>query len=101
MAKYKSLLLPHRWVSAGRVRKCYHSAKHELHKGDSVLEVKVGIGWQGYCRPCGEDMIRAAIEQLNRELSFARESCEVDPGARSHLRGGHDARLDPPRPPRA
>jgi len=66
MAKYKSLLVPHRWVAAGRARKCYHSPGHQINKGDRVLEVKVQMGWQGYCRPCGQEMIRVATEELSK-----------------------------------
>jgi hypothetical protein len=65
MAKqHRSILVPHRWVEAGRVRKCHHDAKHEIVKGDRVLEIKVNMAWFGYCRSCGEEMIRQGIAKL-------------------------------------
>jgi hypothetical protein len=66
MPKHKSLLIGIRWVSAGRSRKCYHSASHSIAMGDPVLEVKVGLGWQGYCRECAAEMIVSAVESLER-----------------------------------
>jgi hypothetical protein len=66
MPKHKSLLVPHRWTVAGRSRKCYHSPNHSVGKGDLVLEVKVQIGWQGYCEPCALEMIRLASAELQQ-----------------------------------
>jgi hypothetical protein len=64
MAIYKGLVIPVRWVVAGRARKCYHSSKHEIIKGDRVLEVKVKLAWYGYCEECAEAMLRSAISEL-------------------------------------
>jgi hypothetical protein len=64
MATYKSLLVGLRWVEAGKARKCYHSKKHAVSKGDRVLEVKVGMGWFGYCEACGYEMLRLASAEL-------------------------------------
>jgi hypothetical protein len=64
MAVYKSLVVPARWVEAGRSRKCYHSPKHEVCKGDRVLEVKVKLAWYGYCEACAKEMLRSAISEL-------------------------------------
>jgi hypothetical protein len=55
MAKYKSLLIGWEVVHAGRARKCYHSKKHEVRKGDVVLEVKVNMADQGYCIECARN----------------------------------------------
>ena len=64
LATFKSLLIGTRWVEAGRSRKCYHNKKHSIVKGDRVLEVRVGIGWQGYCKNCAAEMIQMAAEEL-------------------------------------
>jgi len=64
MARHRSVLIPFRWVEAGRVRKCYHDPDHEIVKGDRVLEVKVKLAWFGYCQSCGQEMLRAAIATL-------------------------------------
>jgi len=65
MPQHKSLLVGMRWVAAGRKRKCYHNPKaHVIHQHDAVLEVRVGMSWQGYCEVCGREMIRLAIEEL-------------------------------------
>ena len=64
MAKYKELLLSTRIVEAGRKRKCYHSRKHEIQKGELCFEVKEGIGWKGYCAECAEAMIAQADRNL-------------------------------------
>ncbi len=64
MAKYKSLLVSARIVSAGRKRKCYHSPKHAITKGDLCLEVKDGLNWQGYCLSCAAEMVDVATSGL-------------------------------------
>lgn len=64
MARYKTLLVPHRVAVAGRKRKCFHSPEHHVIKGDIVLEVKKQRSWSGYCLPCAREMIRLAQEQL-------------------------------------
>jgi RNA polymerase-binding transcription factor DksA len=69
MAGHKSLLIGLRWVVAGRQRKCYHSKKHSISKGDRVLEVKVGLSWYGYCEDCGREMLRAAIAAATASLN--------------------------------
>lgn len=64
MPKYKSLLIKTEWVTAGRVRKCYHDAKHKIVKGDNVLEAADGLGMNGYCESCGHKMIAEAKGRL-------------------------------------
>jgi hypothetical protein len=66
MPRHKSLLVTFRWVEAGRSRKCYHSPSHLIAKGDRVLEVKVQRGFQGYCEACGQETIRSALADLQR-----------------------------------
>jgi hypothetical protein len=60
MAKYKELLISPRVVEAGKKRKCYHSRKHEIHKGDICLEVRDGMAWKGYCVECAAGMLEQA-----------------------------------------
>jgi hypothetical protein len=64
MADYKSLVVRSEWKIAGRQRKCYHSAKHSISKGDVVLEVSANPGIHGYCVVCGQAMIKAALDRL-------------------------------------
>jgi hypothetical protein len=64
MARYKTLLVPHRVVAAGKKRKCFHSAEHQVLKGDIVLEIKEVRQWKGYCLPCAKEIMRQAYEQL-------------------------------------
>ena len=66
MPAHKSLLINSQWVIAGRVRKCYHDKKHEIVKGDNVLEAADGMGMNGYCAICGHKMIAQAKEKLDR-----------------------------------
>jgi hypothetical protein len=66
MADYKSLVVKSEWKIAGRQRKCYHSAKHSISKGDAVLEVFANPGVHGYCLLCGHAMITAALDRLNK-----------------------------------
>jgi len=72
MPKYKSILKDSQVVSAGRKRKCYHNKKHQISKGDIVLEVKEGAQTpQGYCIECGKEMIRIAegcIQALKADI---------------------------------
>jgi hypothetical protein len=65
MAKFKSLIVGSKVVPAGRARKCYHSNKHGVRKGDLVLEVKVGMGWHGYCTQCALEMIEESVARLS------------------------------------
>jgi hypothetical protein len=64
VAKFKDLLISTRIVEAGRKRKCYHSPKHAIHKGDLCFEVKEGLAWKGYCLPCAEGMLNQAEADL-------------------------------------
>lgn len=64
MARYKGLLIGCEFVTAGRARKCYHSPKHDIRKGDRVFEVQVGFGRHGYCLECAREMLRCAEEEL-------------------------------------
>ena len=66
MPAHKNLLINTQWVIAGRVRKCYHDKKHEIVKGDNVLEAADGMGMSGYCEACGQRMIAQAKEKLDR-----------------------------------
>lgn len=66
MPAHKSLLINAQWLIAGRVRKCYHDEKHEIVKGDNVLEAADGMGMNGYCEMCGQKMIAQAKEKLGR-----------------------------------
>ena len=72
MARHKSLLIPMRWVTAGRARKCYHSAEHLIQRDDELLEVKVGIGWHGYCMECA----KAMIDQSESALREHSTNCD-------------------------
>ena len=65
MAKYKSLLKAVEVVTAGRKRKCYHSPKHNITKGDNVLQVQERFAKRGYCQTCGAQMLRVAQERLD------------------------------------
>jgi hypothetical protein len=64
MARYKSILVGVRVVHAGRVRKCYHSKKHTIVKGDIVLEVRQDMAWFGYCEACGAEILRFAAAEV-------------------------------------
>jgi len=64
MARYKSILVGVRVVHAGRRRKCYHSNKHKIVKGDIVLEVKQDMGWFGYCSECGAEILKKAAVDI-------------------------------------
>jgi hypothetical protein len=66
MPAHKNLLINTQWVIAGRVRKCYHDKKHQIVKGDNVLEAADGMGMNGYCEPCGQKMIAQAKEKLDK-----------------------------------
>ena len=65
MSNYKSLIVSHRIVMAGRRRKCYHDGKHQLHKGDSCLEVREAMHWKGYCFRCAREMLIRAQRSLS------------------------------------
>lgn len=75
MPKFKSLLVQYQLVTAGRLRKCYHSKKCKIVKGDTVLEVRTGLPWQGYCIECAQSMVADAtadLKQLSSSLASAR-----------------------------
>lgn len=65
MARYKSILVGVRVVHAGKRRKCYHSSKHTIVKGDIVLEVKQEMAWFGYCLECGAEILRTAAAEIS------------------------------------
>lgn len=74
MPLLKQILKSYRVVAAGRARKCYHSRKHEIRKGDTVLEVKDGLAWPGYCAECAKEMLRQArsgLDDLERDIPTA------------------------------
>jgi hypothetical protein len=60
VAKYKELLTSTRIVKAGKKRKCYHSRKHQIQKGDICVEVKDRMAWKGYCSECAAGMLEQA-----------------------------------------
>jgi hypothetical protein len=68
MPKFKSLFVGYRVVFAGKKRKCYHNANHQIAKGDIVLEVRENLGWKGYCNECAIEM----FDQSARRLADAR-----------------------------
>lgn len=65
MARHKSLVLGYQVVAAGKARKCYHDGKHAIRKGDTVIEVREGTRWKGYCVECGKAMVLIGKETLN------------------------------------
>ena len=69
MAKFKELLISTRLVPAGRRRKCYHSPKHSIKKGELCLEVRDGIGWKGYCSTCATGMLDQAANSLQKIIN--------------------------------
>ena len=61
-------------VTAGR-RKCNHSKKHPIEKGDVCLAVKDPYwgSWRSYCAECGAAILEVAerdLEQLAAELEI-------------------------------
>ncbi len=64
MPKHKSLVVGHRIVNAGKLRRCYHDRKHLMPKGSFCLEVRDGLAWKGYCASCAAEMINQAATQL-------------------------------------
>ena len=65
MAVYKDLLSGCRIASAGKRRKCYHSPKHSILKGQVCLEVRAGLGYQGYCKECAFEMLQRARSSVD------------------------------------
>ena len=66
MAKHKSLVISAEVVNAGRKRKCVHSHKHAILKGDLCLEVKEKLSLKGYCVVCASAMIGQAQDRLTQ-----------------------------------
>ena len=66
MPKFKSILVGCRIVRAGRKRKCYHNRKHEIRKGEIVLEAKSNMNWQGYCRDCADEMFKETTREIEK-----------------------------------
>lgn len=65
MAKFKSILKKVSVKTASRKRKCYHSKKHEIVKGDLVLEIDSGLkGTSGYCSKCAAEMLESAKKSI-------------------------------------
>lgn len=78
MAQIKNITIGQRVVQAGRRRKCYHNKTHLISKGDTCLEVRNGMGWNGYCSECGLAMVEASVQQLieiKRRLVSGDENC--------------------------
>lgn len=64
MAAFKNLLIPYRVVVAGKKRKCYHNSKCSIVKGDTLIEVRAGQAWFGYCLSCAGAMVTNATDDL-------------------------------------
>ncbi len=74
MAKVKQVLKPVSVRVAGRKRKCYHSKKHSIAKGESCLVVKDPAynSDRGYCVECGNAILEVAeadLEKLKADLN--------------------------------
>lgn len=69
MAAVKNVLKHLSTEVAGRKRKCYHSKKHEILKGETCLVVHDGPQSQtAYCAACAADILAKAGRSLS-ELS--------------------------------
>jgi hypothetical protein len=74
MAKVKQVMKPVSVKVAGRKRKCYHSKKHSIAKGESLLTVKDPAygNYRGYCLKCGNDILdraQADLDNLKADLN--------------------------------
>ena len=72
MPKYKSLLVGHEVVNAGKARNCRHNGNHRIVKGEVLLHVRDGIAWRGYCGQCVSEMVRQArmaLDEIERRLA--------------------------------
>ncbi|WP_422743599.1 hypothetical protein ACN27E_18335 [Mycobacterium sp. WMMD1722] len=69
MAAVKNVLKHLSTEVAGRKRKCYHTKKHEILKGETCLVVHDGPQSQTtYCAVCAADILAKASQSLS-ELS--------------------------------
>ena len=64
MAAFKSMVIAHQIVEAGKRRKCHHNRDHMILKGYKCLEIREGMGWKGYCIDCGLKMVGKAAQNL-------------------------------------
>lgn len=64
--KVRNLLLTTEVRSAGKLCRCSHDKRHQIHKGELRVVIKTpgGIGEKGYCAACGRAMVAAARQQL-------------------------------------
>jgi hypothetical protein len=73
MAKVKQVLNGVAVQVAAGTRKCNHSKKHSIAKGDTCLAVKDPYwgSWRSYCAECGAAILEVAevdLEELKAEL---------------------------------
>lgn len=52
---------------AARAHNCQANARHRIQKGDIRLNVRNGLGWDRYCKPCADQIIARAFKRL-REI---------------------------------
>jgi hypothetical protein len=74
MARVKQVLKAVSVTEAGRKRRCYHSKKHSITKGESCLVVKDPAygGDHGYCVDCGNailDLAQTDLDGLKADLN--------------------------------
>jgi len=65
MGKPRSLLRTLSIGTAGRRHPCWSDKNHVLHKGDSILIVKVDRDSAHYCSDCARKFIDAARQKLS------------------------------------
>ena len=63
----KSILIQVGVDTAGAAHNCRANKRHRIQRGDVRLKVREGLGWQHYCRSCGQEIIAKAARRL-REL---------------------------------
>jgi len=71
MAKVKQVLKAVSVQEAGRKRKCYHSKKHSIAKGEHCLVVKEPNygNKNGYCLECGNEILERAQADLDKLMA--------------------------------
>lgn len=66
MAAVKNVLKHLSTEVAGRKRKCYHTKKHEILKGETCLVVRDGPqSATTYCAACATDILAKASQSLS------------------------------------
>ena len=66
MAKYKSILKTTHWEIARAKRRCKHSNKHAIKKGDHCFVISEGYTKWNYCEQCGINMIEYSMQNLEK-----------------------------------